>query len=190
MRKLLKYLLLLALLVVPGVEAEPLLETGYVYYRVSSPSRRELLANLNRATPIRQNGNPFHGFTESQIRWRFWWRTQDRLCTITRVEVFVDVTITLPRLEESPAAVREVWDRWYPNLVLHENGHREIALAAARRIEDGIRGLPGHADCGALEQRANALGNRLIDELAATDRDYDRRTNYGETQGAAIRSHL
>jgi predicted secreted Zn-dependent protease len=183
-------MLLLALFVATSAGAEPLLETGYRYYPISSPSTRELLANLNRATPIRHNGNPFHAYTESQIRWRFWWQTENRLCSITRVEVRVEVTFTLPRLEASPAAVREVWERWYPELVRHENGHRDNALAAARRIETGIRRLPAQPDCRVLEQRANALGNGLIGELEARDRDYDSRTNYGESQGASIGSYL
>ena len=183
-------MLLLALFAAPSAGAEPSIETGYVYYPVSSPSRRELLARLNRATPIRHNGNPFHGYTDSHIEWRFWWQTVNRRCRINRVEVVVDVTFTLPRLEDSPAQVRDVWERWYPKLVRHENGHRDNALTVARRIEAGIRALPGQPDCRALEQQANALGNRLITELAAVDRDYDKRTNYGETQGASIRSHL
>jgi predicted secreted Zn-dependent protease len=57
-------------------------------------------------------------------------------------------------------------------------------------VEDGIRGLPAQPDCRILEERANALGNRLIGEHESKDREYDRRTNYGETQGAWIRSHL
>lgn len=190
MRNVLTCFLLSAVCAAPPAGAEPLLETGYVYYPVSSPSRAELTARLNRATPIRQNGNPFHGYTAAKIDWKFWWRTENRRCSITRVEVRVDVIFTLPRLEDSPAEVRAVWERWYPQLVRHEIGHRDNALAAARRIEAGIRALPGQPDCRALEQRANALGNRLVDELAAIDRDYDKRTNYGETQGASIRSHL
>ena len=182
--------LLLALLAAPPGGAEPALETEYVYYRVSAPSRHELLARLNQATPIRYNGNPFHGYTDSRIGWHFWWQAKNRLCSISRVEVFVDVTFTLPRIEDSPAVVREVWGRWYPQLVRHENGHRDNAMAIARRIEDGIRALPAQPDCRRLEQRANALGNRLSAELLTLDREYDRRTNYGETQGASILSHL
>jgi predicted secreted Zn-dependent protease len=187
---LMKGLLLLAFIGVPAVEAEPLLETGYSYYSVTANSGHELPASLNRATPIRYEGKPFHAYTDSRIRWRVWWQTNNQVCSITRVKVFVDIAVTLPRLEDSPAVVREVWGRWYPDLVRHENGHRDNALAVARSLEGAIRALPASIDCRMLEQRANALGNRFIAELAAEDRDYDARTNYGETQGAWIRSHL
>jgi predicted secreted Zn-dependent protease len=190
MRNLLASLLLCAVFATLSIEAEPLLETEYIYYAVSSPSKGELLARLNRATPIRQDGNPFHGYTDSQIDWRFWWQQENGHCSITRVAVLVDVTFTLPRLEDSPAAVRDLWERWYPGLVRHENGHRDNALSVARRIEDGIRALPALPDCSELERRANALGNGLVSELATIDRDYDQRTNYGETEGASIHSHL
>ena len=190
MCKILTRCVLLALVVSHSAGAEPIVDTGYVYYPVRSSSQRELLASLNRATPIRHEGQPFHAYTESRIRWRFWWQEASRSCSIVRVEVLVDVTFTLPRLEDSPAAVHEVWERWYPKLVSHENGHRDNALAIARRLEEGIRGLPGIPDCRALERRANALGNELIDELVRIDREYDARTNHGETEGASIRSHL
>lgn len=182
--------LLFALFFSPSAFTEPVLRTGYDYYPVSSPTSRELPASLNRATPIRQNGAPFHGYTESRIRWRFWWKEENRSCSIVRVEVLVDITFTLPRLEDSPAEVHEVWKRWYPKLVDHENGHRNNALAAARRLEEGIRRLPANPDCRALERRANALGNEVIDELAGIDREYDARTNHGETDGASIQTHL
>lgn len=190
MQSVLTFLLLAALVVAPSAGAETRHETGFSYYPVRAASSGELLASLNRASPIRHNGNPYHGYTESRIRWNFWWRTENRRCSIDRVEVLVDITMTLPRLEDSPAAVREVWERWYPNLVRHENGHRDNALAVARRIEDGIRALPAQSDCRTLEERANALGKRLLAELRRNDRDYDRRTNYGESQGAWIGSHL
>jgi predicted secreted Zn-dependent protease len=190
MQIVLPRLLLAALVVASSVGAEPRLETSFRYYSVWAASSSELLASLNRASPVRHSGNLYHGYTESQIRWNFWWRTENQLCSIDRVEVFVDITMTLPRLEDSPAAVHEVWERWYPNLVRHENGHRDNALAVARRIEDGIRALPAQSDCRTLEERANALGTRLLTELRSNDRDYDRRTNYGESQGASIGSHL
>ena len=184
-----RYFIFILFLASP-VGAEPVVETDYSYYSVSALTKQELPARLDRATPIRIDAKSFYGYTRSNIDWQFWWEMNNHRCRITRVEVFLEVIFTLPKLENSPAEVYQVWNRWYPRLVRHEKGHQNNALGVARRIEKGILGLPPRRSCKALERAGNQLGQKLIEELSRIDESYDRRTNHGATEGAGLQSYL
>ncbi len=171
-------------------DAEIVAESKYSYYSVSSPSKRQLPRRLDKATPIKIRGKKFHGQAHSHLNWYFWWETKNGSCYITNVKVTVDTTFTLPTLENSNKIVQELWDRWFPYLLRHENGHRDNALRIAKMIEKGIYNLPGQKDCGVLEKNANELANYFIQELEHVDKVYDRKTNHGETEGAWIDSHV
>ncbi|NTV14747.1 MAG: DUF922 domain-containing Zn-dependent protease [Desulfobulbaceae bacterium] len=45
-----------------------------VVYQVQAANNQSLLAALNAASPIREDGEVFHGYTEWNITWRFVWR--------------------------------------------------------------------------------------------------------------------
>lgn len=183
-------LIFIVLFAATRVDAKPVVKTSYTYYSVSSLSKQGLFTSLNQATPIRLDGRIFHGSTRSNIDWKFWWGSEGGQCWITRVKVFVDVTFTLPKLKDSPMEVYDLWKQWYPNLFLHEKGHRQNALDIARRIEKGIRRLDPRSSCETLERSANRLGKKLIDELIRIDQAYDKRTNHGMKAGASLKSYL
>jgi predicted secreted Zn-dependent protease len=70
--------------------------------------------------------------------------------------------------------------------MVHEKGHAQNAIDAARKIEAGILALPSEPTCDALRTKANDLGHALmlIKDANQADIDYDRRTQHGATQGA------
>ena len=66
----------------------------------------------------------------------------------------------------------------------HENGHKDIGIKAAIEIERSIAELEPAVDCDELAETANELGQSIISKYAEKEREYDARTNFGETQGA------
>ena len=44
--------------------------------------------------------------------------------------------------------------------------------------------LPPASSCDQLQTSANATGRRLLEQLAADDREYDKRTQQGTLDGA------
>ena len=171
------------------VVAEPLVSEVYEFYPVAPPSVAGLLDEVNAHSPIVEEGHVYHGRTATDIHWRFWWQHDAGVCEINRVEVSVLVTFTLPRLEQASAEVADVWNAWYPQLLAHEEHHRDIGLATAQRIEDGLMGLQA-AGCQGLAADANTWANEQIEQMQIDNRDYDDETRHGETEGARLGDYL
>lgn len=144
-----------------------------------------LLQMLDRATPIQRDGRRFHGYAAWELRWHFSWQpTADGRCRIGEVNTQLSAEITLPNLRGVPPAAAQPFENYLNALREHELGHFRIAQTAARRVDQGIRALPEMASCEALEQTANALGQRLSQQARQEELNYDRQTQFGRTQGA------
>ncbi len=190
MLKIIRATIILSLLASAVVESQPLINTSHTYYVISPKSSYDILSGLNSATPIQKNGESFHAYTDSYIRWQFQWNTKNGYCAISSVDVTVDIAFTLPKLRSAPKDVIAIWKNWYPNLLRHENGHKGHAVEIAEEIERKIAKLPKEKNCKLLENNANKLGHRLLIKLRQMDKAYDKRTNHGETEGAWISTHL
>lgn len=146
-----------------------------------------LLAALNAATPIRQDGMRFHGYTAWQTSWHFrWWEEADGRCRITGNRTRLSAEVTLPRLTTADPAIRQRFERYLAALKNHEMEHVRIARDAAQRIDRGILALPTMPSCRQLEQTANDLAQRLLREAGDAEREMDRRTGHGAKQGASL----
>ena len=146
-----------------------------------------LLSSLNRHSPIRQDGQVFHAYTAWNIQWNFrWWEERDGRCRITSNRTSLQAEITLPQLNTGDPAVRRRFDLYLLALRAHEMEHVKIARDYGRRIDEGILRLPQMPSCTALTRAANGLGESLMREAAAAEREMDRQTNYGARQGATL----
>lgn len=178
-------LALLLLLLSSHVGAELQEQLDYREYEVNVAGHTSLRQALNASSPIRHNGQIYHGYTQWHVDWRFYWRPQaDGRCRIERVTTRLQATITLPHLQGAPAALQEPFRRYRAALHEHELGHYRYGQTAARNIDRALRDLPPQPDCGTLEQRANQTGTQLLEQQVAAERRYDQDTAYGKTQGA------
>lgn len=182
-------------------------------YPVRLGAGQSLLAALNQATPLlerkkaggdenREEENAgaggsrrrFHGYTAWDIRWQLRWQARpDGLCEPSHVKTRLTLTLTLPELLQSEekadaadAAGRQRFARLVQALGVHEAGHLRIARAAARELDEALADLAPAAGCPALMARAHGLATRLLDAAAQRQRDYDRATRHGCTQGACL----
>ena len=156
-------------------------------YTVDAQPGESLRQALNRATPIAVNGQRFHGYTRWNVRWTFrWWREASGRCTITEVTTRLRTQVQLPELHSATPAQHAVFDRYLSALSHHEEGHVQFGRDAAQAIDEGIAALPAAPDCAALERRANTLGHRLLREHAEREKQYDRDTRHGASQGARL----
>ena len=99
----------------------------------------------------------------------------------------VSTTYTLPRWVDrsvGSSALQTRWDEFITALELHEEGHRDIAVEAAARIEQAIKTMGARGSCRELEQAANALGRSIVEDCQREQEEYDNRTGHGRTQGA------
>lgn len=178
---------LILLLVCTGAASEVIHEGSEQPYAVRIAQGQSLREALNTATPIRQDGKRFHAYTAWNVDWNFWWHSDaSGRCRITRVRTRLAWTIQLPQLEGGTSAQRAQFQRYVQALRQHEQGHMQWGRKAARAIDQGIAALPEAPSCTALEHGANALGRRVLAEHVAGEREYDRSTSYGATQGAQL----
>jgi predicted secreted Zn-dependent protease len=177
---------LLALAALPAVaEFEESLVLRY--YDSTHRPGMTLLAAINAATPIRQDGALFHGYTAWRANWHYrWWKEADGRCRITGNQTRLAAEITLPRLTTADQAIRQRFDSYLAALKNHEMEHVRIARDYAQRIDRGILGLPTMHSCQQLERTANDLAERLLQEAKDAEREMDRRTRHGASQGASL----
>jgi len=157
------------------------------YYDVEPRPGETLLSALNAASPVRDGGRTFHAYTAWNVRWQFRWNAAPGgTCRIASVATQLAVTMTLPRLRAPQAPAAADFKRYFPALLLHEEGHRRLAREVAHEIDRTIERLPPMARCGDLESEANRRGHELIEAARAREIEYDRSTRQGCTQGACL----
>lgn len=157
----------------------------YKYYKAEHAPGRSLRDSLNLATPIRHDGEVFHGHTNWHVQWRFRWQQDERgRCRLVQNRTELTADITLPELSKADEPTRRAFDAYLPPLKAHELGHFQIAQSVARKIDDGILALPAMNSCAQLERAANQLGRDLIEQGNLADKQYDQTTGHGRTQGA------
>ena len=157
-------------------------------YAVHARPDELLRQAINAATPITVNGQRFHGYTRWNVRWTFrWWRETSGRCTITDVTTRLRVELQLPDLQRATARQQAEFDLYLPALKQHEQGHVQFGRDAARLVDEGIAQLPAEAECATLERRANALGQRIVQDHVEREKRYDLDTGHGATQGAKLK---
>ncbi|WP_232727889.1 DUF922 domain-containing Zn-dependent protease [Acidovorax sp. 69] len=156
-------------------------------YPVRAQPGETLRQALNAATPITVNAQRFHGHTRWDVRWTFrWWREASGRCTLTEVTTRLRTEVQLPELRSATPAQQAVFDRYLPALSRHEQGHVQFGRDAALAIDQGIAALPVAPDCATLEREANALGQRQLRDHAEREKQYDRDTRHGASQGVRL----
>ncbi len=188
--------ILLALAAAAGCAAAPsatpapddvAVHTDYVYYPITGSTAEELRTEMDHLGPTDPDGTHHDAYTQWHVTWRYAYSTLDDRCTIGPIQVSVQVTFTLPQWEPPPDAPPELIDRWNAYLDAlrrHENGHREIGMAAGQAIYQALGRLPSYAACDELERTADAAGEQILDQHRQRELDYDQATNHGATQGA------
>jgi len=156
-------------------------------YPVQLQPGQTLRQALQAATPIVVNGRRFHGYTRWNVRWNYrWWREASGRCAITEVTTRLSTEVQLPELHNASPQQQATFDRYLRALAQHEQGHAQFGRDAAQAIDQGIARLPAAADCVTLERNADALGRRLLQEHVEREKQYDRDTGHGASQGARL----
>ncbi len=171
------------------VVAEPTVKLKINYYDISGRTASEIRKNLDRKSPVRVSGASYDAHTKWYVRWNYRWNKSEELCTIVRVDVSVDVQMMMPKLKISnsfPEALAKKWDAYIQALLRHENGHKDIGVRAAKKIENKILNMPSQRTCKQLEINANDIGNKIIKDFSVIEKTYDRKSNHGMNDGAVF----
>lgn len=159
-------------------------DLDYHYYEVDYTPGERLGAAITRSSTVGK-GKGFHGYTSWRVNWTYKWRYDDSSCWITEVTVNATGAITLPELSTSDARAQARFDTYLEALTEHELGHFAFAQNSAQEVDDGIQGME-RTTCDELEADANELGEAIVAAAIAEEKQYDRDTEHGKTQGARI----
>jgi len=160
------------------------------YYTVSTDALASLLSTVNAASPIRQNGEVYHGYTKYHIEWSFWPQGNSHRCKIVRLKTTLSIVFTLPQLKSENEEVHAVWRLWFPNLLRHEEKHAALAAKYAKKIDEQLAAMGTFTSCDKLKFEANQLGFALLNALNDANAVYDNETNHGESENAWLYKHL
>lgn len=172
----------------PPVALDPKLtvEATRANYAITGKSAGELRRQLDTLGPKDQSGR-FDAYTHWNVRWTYSYDRTAAACAVTDVKVTVTVKITMPEWSPPPDASPELvssWNRYIKALERHENGHRDNGVAAGRDVLSTLRSFGSRGTCTKSGEDANATGLEVVKRYQAKDKDYDRTTGHGRTQGA------
>ncbi len=173
----------------PTAGASPTVTVTTETYDIYGATAQELRDQMVLFGVTWKDGKKYDALTTWITRWHYTWESGIHHCEISGVETSVEVLFRLPKWvnkAESPPALRHRWERYMKALQMHENGHKDIGIAAAADIEAAIARMPAERTCEALELAANALGESILETYRALETDYDRHTGHGQTQGAVF----
>lgn len=180
-------IIILVLVFVSAAGAEVSEKVTYKIYTARQKSGVSLLDTLSRYSPIRHKGMIFHGYTAWHIDWKYRWdEDASGRCRITGNKTHLNAVITLPKLISSDAKTKSEFSRYLQSLHTHELGHLQIAREAAGKIDRDILSLPAMTSCRLLEQTANQVGHKILEQARQKERTYDQETNHGASQGALL----
>ena len=159
------------------------------YYAMTGSSLRHIQESLQQTRPWK-NKSGRDASTEWYVRWHAEYSSGGGSCHCSSFTTTTTITITLPRWiapTNAPAEVRAAWAKYAAALEVHENGHADLALAAAAEMHKRIKEIDSNLDCITLRARVQAECKAVLDSHRAQEKDYDRKTRHGATQGATLR---
>jgi predicted secreted Zn-dependent protease len=182
------------LIMVSGIlYAEPDVETSFDFYDIFPISRVDIGKEMRKRSPIKRDGETFDAYTDWYVKWNFRWNKKDGMCVIKKVNTSLDVIYRLPRIAKNhpaPPNVQQAFKSYYDALFEHEKNHMKSGLDAAREVEKALLNLDSFENCDQLEASANALGNEIVRKYNELDKEYDRKTEHGKTEGVDINKYL
>lgn len=181
---------LMCLFVCLSANSEVLLNERFVHYAIAPEKVDQIKVELRNNSPVSRENQTFHGGTEWTLVPHFRWRKESNLCRIRDVQVQLNGTYTLPKLINEMSTSNETkirFDAYYQALLHHEKGHQDLWLQAGQEIERLLTNFEAFYNCNEMAQEAKIRIANVIRNYQQHNRDYDKQTGHGRTQGAAIR---
>lgn len=169
--------------------ADVILREIYKHYSIEPQTVLQIKQELRNKSPVSKSQRLFHGGTEWKLVPKFGVRVVGNLCQVFNVSVTLYGTYTLPKMTNrtnASAKTQATFDQYYQSLVLHEKGHQALWLEAGNKIEQLLQTFPEEYHCNPLKHKASKAIAEIVVEFQQNNRDYDKQTGHGKTQGAFI----
>lgn len=153
-------------------------------YEISGDTAKELKQEMRQKGP-----RGYFAYTSWDIRFHYKYQRQNSYCALSKIRVDLKIVYTLPEFDDYDDADNELkqnWANYMSNLQIHEDGHAQNGLGAAREIDAMLSHLPAMNNCEELNQAANQKANEIIRKYNILDTQYDAETKHGLKQGAVL----
>lgn len=168
---------------------EPAVRIRYEYYDVKGRNAHELRLSMDRHENRCADGTAYDALTIWKVRSQYDLAGENGQCRVASVKVSIEVVHRLPRWvnrsEAAPGLV-ERWDRYLQAVMVHEEGHKDFGITAARETEGVISGMAATQGCEELRRVLQTRVDELIDRIRKRELEYDKRTDYGRNQGVVF----
>ncbi len=182
-------LLLATLTLLPiSAVAEMTVSVSTNYYVVAGTNHLSIRAAMVQTRPWKERSS-----YDAHTTWSMWprltWRRVDDQYFLASCEVKTRIVITLPCWNATrpiDTALAAQWEGYFRALSLHEQGHVQVARAAAAELERRLSKLAGYNSADDLNDAARRITREVMDEFRKKDAAYDEVTQHGQVQGAVF----
>jgi len=167
----------------------PVVNERTEYYDICGLCEKDIECDLREKCIKWTDGKKYDSVTNWKVKWDYGHSRTPQTCTTESFVVTVDIVYQLPkwvRTGEAPRTLVKKWDRYMEKLMLHERGHSDRAVAAAKELMRTVAALPPANTCDELDWLLNTLFRARLDKLIEDQRAYDADTNHGILQGAVF----
>jgi predicted secreted Zn-dependent protease len=168
-----------------GASVNPNASVETQYYEIRGTTYPELLASIRAGGP-----EGWWGTAYTKITYELTTRMTPAGCAVDTVRASAASTMRLPRWSnrhEASAKLQQQWDGNYRSLELHERGHVQLSLDAARDLERAIMQTAPQASCALLQAEARKHQEALRARTRERQVAYDAETQHGLKQWTPYR---
>jgi predicted secreted Zn-dependent protease len=169
------------------ISAVPVVNEKYEYYEVRGNNEKDLRCQMTDHGCRWSDGRKYDSVTSWYVTWDYGYNRTPQGCSAESFKAIVDITFRFPkwvRSDEAPQAMTDKWDAYMKNLVAHENGHRDMAVAAAADLYREVSSLRPAPSCAEIDRKVKMLCRERIEQMNQDQKEYDATTVHGATQGA------
>jgi predicted secreted Zn-dependent protease len=179
-----------AIAAAPGSAAAPVAVTEqYEYYYITGNSETELRQQMAAQGIKWDDGKTYDALTTWNVKWDYGYNCGNAGCTVSDFNAAVAITFRYPswmRTEAAPQDLTLKWDAYMRNLIVHENGHRDMAVQQTEELAAAVAQLPPAPSRGELARQVEQLASAKMAKMNTDQREYDAITIHGTTQGAVF----
>jgi predicted secreted Zn-dependent protease len=158
------------------------------YYTIQGTTASQLVAQIQQHGPLWSDGNRYEAMHTWKMHRTFGVSQEGDRCVLSHPKIVVETSITMPQWQPPANASRELvanWQEYTTALKSHEDGHKDISLAAGQEILNVLEDLPSYPSCDEVRTAAKAAVATIMDRCSQAQMDYDQTTRHGVLQGAS-----
>lgn len=166
------------------------LKEKHEYYDIRGASLAELRKQMKENGTRWNDDHTYAALTTWNIKYNYDINESGGNYFIASVNTKLDVVYRYPRLASAagmPEQVAGKWSSYMGNLIIHETGHKDIAVKAAADLNAALSSLGTFASRRELNKTVDRVVEARLKTLKEDQIRYDAETHHGEEQGAILR---